>query len=117
LENINKNAIEEVVNYVKKGEISISTADEIARMDDSEQEELMQQDLSSIRHKDIKKRNEEKAVIYDTNSVTDTLSQFIREHYSELKTVLTAYASTSDSDSEIQMIQEFQELLRRVKES
>ena len=141
LENVKKNAVPEVVEAVKSGELSISTADEIARMDDLEQEELMQQDLSSIRHKDIKKRNDEKAVIYDTNSepdekaviydtnseseksdtsstnsVTVALSQFIREHYSELKTVLTTYTSTTDSDDEIQMIQEFQELLRRVKE-
>ncbi len=216
LENVKRNAVPEVVEAVKNGKLSISTADEIARMDDSEQEELMQQDLSSIKHKDIKKRNdeksvssnadsepdekaviydtnseldkktitsdtnpepEEKAVIYDTNSeldkktitsdtssepdekaviydtnsefdtependfqndepekcvanstnpepeenseksVTDTLSHFIHEHYFELETVFTAYTSTTDSDDEIQMIEEFQELLRRVKES
>ena len=145
MENVSHNAIEPVIDAVQKGEVSIFTANEIAKLDAEEQQALVQQgDLKNLKHKDVKKKNEElkkcatsstnsepekgatsstksesdeKAVIYDTISVTDALSRFIREHYSELKTVLTACTSTTDSDDEIRMIEEFQELLRKVNES
>ena len=55
---VERNAISEVKEAVENGEISISTANEIAKLDEDEQEELVQNtDLSSIKHKDIKKRN------------------------------------------------------------
>ena len=97
LENVKKNAVPEVVEAVKSGELSISTADEIARMDDLEQEELMQQDLSSIRHKDIKKRNDEKAVIYDTKSESDEKA-VIYDTKSELDEKTVIYDTKSEPD-------------------
>lgn len=55
---VERNAISEVKEAVENGEISISTANEIAKLDEDEQEELVQNtDLSSVKHKDIKKRN------------------------------------------------------------
>lgn len=55
---VERNAISEVKEAVENGEISISTANEIAKLDEDEQEELVQNTaLSSVKHKDIKKRN------------------------------------------------------------
>ena len=65
MQNVEKNAIPAVIEAVESGEISISTANEIAKMDTDSQEQLLQQsDLSSISPKDLKKIQEEKV---DTN--------------------------------------------------
>lgn len=81
MQNVEKNAIEEVKAAVENGEISISTANEIAKLDEDEQEQLVQGDLGSIKHKDVKKRNtkadtsdaenEEKVDTYINFSETD----------------------------------------------
>ncbi|MBD5142334.1 MAG: hypothetical protein HDT22_01810, partial [Ruminococcus sp.] len=52
-----------------------------------------------------------------TENVTGVLSKFIHQHYFELEMIFTTYASIADSDDEIQIIEQFQELLRKVKES
>ena len=58
LQNVERNAVPAVKEAVKNGEMSISTANEIARLDEEKQEELVQQsDLSEIRHKDVKQMN------------------------------------------------------------
>ena len=62
MQNVDKNAIEPVKNAVSNGEISISTANEIARLSEDEQEEIMQSDLDKISHKEIKKKNDDKKV-------------------------------------------------------
>ena len=155
-----------VKEAVESGEISISTANEIAKLDEEEQEKLVQQgDLGNVTPKGIKQkkvdtssnfsendsarkekptekvdtssnfsendsaRKEKPAEKVDTSSnfsendskqeepIVDTLSGFIYEHYFELETIFTSYMSTTDSDDEIQIVEEFQELLRKVKES
>ena len=53
----------------------------------------------------------------DVENATDVLSKFVHEHYFELETIFMSYASLTDSDEEIQIIEEFQELLRKVKEA
>lgn len=66
MQNVEKNAISAVIEAVESGEISISTANAIARMDAEAQEELVQQsDLSNISPKDLKKKKQDKKV--DTN--------------------------------------------------
>jgi len=61
MRNVEKNAIEPVKEAVSNGEISISTANEISKLNKSEQEELIKKsDLSEIKHKDVKKINESK---------------------------------------------------------
>lgn len=64
LQNIEKNAVPEIKKAVEDGEISLSTANEIARLDADEQIEIADSDLSSIKPKDIKKSVKEKV---DTN--------------------------------------------------
>lgn len=64
MKNIEHNAIEPVIEAVEHGEISISTANEIAKLDDYEQEKLTESGLSTVKHKDIKAINDEKKDIY-----------------------------------------------------
>ena len=49
MQNVDKNAIEPVKNAVSNGEISISTANEIARLSEEEQEEVCSQTLIQFR--------------------------------------------------------------------
>ena len=71
MQNVDKNAIEPVKNAVSNGEISISTANEIARLSEDEQEEIMQSDLDKISHKEIKKKNDDKKVATYSNFSED----------------------------------------------
>ncbi len=78
MENISHHAIPEVIDALKSGDISISTANEIARLETTEQAELMEQGVENISHKDLRKKNladrtakrdkEKKVDIYVTNS-------------------------------------------------
>ena len=63
MQNVDKNAIEPVKEAVAKGELSISTANEIARLDKEEQAKIT--DLTNIQPKDIKKKA---PPVVDTNS-------------------------------------------------
>ena len=57
MENVAHNAIPEVLEAVQSGEISISTANEIAKLDFEDQEEIVKQgDLQEIKPKEIKKK-------------------------------------------------------------
>ena len=72
MKNIEHNAIEPVIEAVEHGEISISTANEIAKLDDYEQEKLTESGLSTVKHKDIKAINDEKKDIYIPFSKSDS---------------------------------------------
>ena len=67
MQNVEKNAIKPVKEAVAKGELSISTANVIAKLDKDEQAKIT--DLSNIQPKDLKKKA---APIVDTNSNDDT---------------------------------------------
>ena len=55
LQNVEKNAIDKIKEAVSNGSISISTANEIARLDEEEQAAIVNtNDLSTVRHKDVK---------------------------------------------------------------
>ena len=58
MQNVERNAIGEVKEAIENGELSISTANEIAKLDEDEQENLVQraEDLGSIKHKDVKQK-------------------------------------------------------------
>ena len=65
LQNVDRNAIEPVKEAVANGEISISTANVIAQLDEEQQEELAAGDLTEVKPKEIKKKA---APIVDTSS-------------------------------------------------
>lgn len=71
MQNVEKNAIESVKEAVASGELSISTANEIAKLDEDEQEKIVDEGLGNIKPKDIKKKRSKKAIdtsINDNNS-------------------------------------------------
>lgn len=65
MQNIEKNAIEPVKEAIASGDLSISTANEIAKLDKAEQSNI--RDLSKVQPKDIKKKS------VDTN-INDDIS-------------------------------------------
>ena len=67
MQNVDKNAIETVKEAVSSGELSISTANEIAKLDKKEQSKIT--DLSKVQPKDIKK----KAVVTSNNDASSDI--------------------------------------------
>lgn len=61
IQNIDKNAIEPVKTAIENGELSIHTADKIAKLDKNEQEEIAQSGLNNLKPKDITKNKSEKS--------------------------------------------------------
>lgn len=61
LQNIDKHGTEEVKDAVKSGDLSISTANQISRLSDEEQNEVIKTaDKEEIKHKNVKKQADEK---------------------------------------------------------
>ena len=71
LQNVDKNAIEPVKEAIKNGDISISTANEIAKLDEVSQKEIAAAgDLSEVKPKEVKKKaaNKKESKKVDTSS-------------------------------------------------
>ena len=87
MQNVERNAIGEVKEAIENGELSISTANEIAKLDEDEQEDLVQtNDLSTIQHKDVKKQ-----VSKAKNAKSEK----------EQKEKVDTYSNFSDNDEEV----------------
>ena len=71
LQNVAAHAIEPVREAVASGEISISTANEIAKLDEETQQELADGDLSEVKPKAVKKAAAKETPKVDTN-INDT---------------------------------------------
>lgn len=150
IQNIDNNAIEPVKDAVSNGEISISTANEIARLDEDEQEKIMKSSPDKISHKNIKKMNDDKKVDtcvtfseddesteeidgdFSENDISeetekvnisefneliteDTLVDFISKHYSDFESIIANYISIADNPDEIELLDEFQKLICKIK--
>ena len=75
MQNIEKNAIEPVKEAIASGDLSISTANEIAKLDKAEQSNI--RDLSKVQPKDIKKKSVDTNIIEDDDvdtSINDGIS-------------------------------------------
>ena len=59
MQNIDKNATKKVKEAVSKGEVSINTADKIAKLDKKEQSKI--KDLNKVQAKDVEKKSSKKA--------------------------------------------------------
>lgn len=93
IKNIDNNAIEPVKEAIEKGELSISTANEIAKLDEEEQEELIEKsDLNDIKHKDVKKINE--------NKKRATCSSFSEDDTAELNEEINIDSDFSENNTE-----------------
>ncbi|MDE6678106.1 MAG: hypothetical protein K2K02_03600, partial [Ruminococcus sp.] len=75
IQNIDKNAIEPVKTAIENGELSIHTADKIAKLEKDKQKEIAQSGLNNLKPKDITKKESEKC---DTNTTfsEDDISEY-----------------------------------------
>ena len=143
MQNITNHAIPDVVEAVQNGDLSISTANEIAKMDKAAQETLMQQGApTGIRHKEVRTQNQKpkpvpKVDTYSTFSedtpepagsetakvdtcstkTADPLTGFIYDHYYDLEEIFTSYTSMTDSEEEVRLLETLLEFLRCIRES
>ena len=78
MQNVEKYAIPAVKEAVENGEISISTANEIAKLDEETQEKLAESDLSNVKHKEVKKISENTAAVkWDGIFAEDIIKQHL----------------------------------------
>ncbi|GHU52716.1 hypothetical protein AGMMS49975_09080 [Clostridia bacterium] len=82
IEHIENNAVDEVKQAIEDGSLSISTANEIAKLDEDEQRELIKdKDISEITHKEVKTRkkqssaNKENVTYVSQNSFEDDTNE------------------------------------------
>lgn len=75
MQNIEKNAIEPVKEAIASGNLSISTANEIAKLDKAEQSSI--RDLSKIQPKDIKKNSSVDTNINDYSANSDCENKYV----------------------------------------
>ena len=124
IQNIVHNAVPPVVKAVQDGELSLSAANEIAKMDAVSQIATVQNGLENadsqeIKEKQIKRATNGKKIGEKKppkNVYPDALLRFIHEHYFDLELVLTNYAGISDDDTEKAMLEQFKKLLLEVRE-
>lgn len=99
MQNVDRNAIEPVKKAVSNGEISISTANEIARLDEDEQEKIMESSPDAISHKNIKKINDNKKIATYGNFSEDDMSELDSE--SDEDDFAENYSKSNDTTEKI----------------
>lgn len=76
IENIKHNAVEEVKEAVANGDMTIATADSIAKLPENEQVDIIsEKPVSEIKTKDIKERKTKKAVPKENAAPTEPISE------------------------------------------
>ncbi|MBR2088169.1 MAG: hypothetical protein IJ906_13790, partial [Oscillospiraceae bacterium] len=129
LDNIRHHAIEPVMEAVRTGVLSVSTANEIAKLDTVQQETLAEsEDLDSIRPRDVKQVCEQQPVNFcvtnDTKSLTapakkksashplmDELADFVYAHYLDLDVIMRGMPVLDEDEK---LVADFLELLERI---
>lgn len=117
IENIKHNAVEEVKEAVANGDMKITTADEIAKLPEDEQVEIItEKPVSEITTKDVKERKEKKAaakkkaepvVTVDDDIEDETESEAFVEESEDIDDI---DVDTSESDSEFSEVEDEDEL-------
>lgn len=98
MQNVDKNAIPAVKEAVESGDISISTASEIAKMDVEDQVELLEQTgFEDIKHKDVKAKNQSKPKTpKPKKSTTSTTESTAKPATEEVDTCITFSSAADD---------------------
>lgn len=117
IENIKHNAVEEVKEAVTNGDMKITTADEIAKLPEEEQVEIItEKPVNEITTKDVKERKEKKAaakkkaepvVTVDNDIEDETESEAFVEESEDIDDI---NVDTSESDSEFSEAEDVDEL-------
>ena len=158
LQNIKSHAIPAIKNAVENGDLSVCTANEIAKLDTNDQETIISGDkIENVKHKDvIQKRSgtrttqnnpnkkelkndaekkcgtcttknnsiEEVYIRSENNSFQEIernnykrIASFIYEHYNEIDDVFETYTCSTNNLENSSMIEDFQNLLFKIKET
>lgn len=97
MQNVDKNAIPAVKEAVESGDISISTASEIAKMDEEEQVELLEQTgFENIKHKDVKAKNQSKPKTPKPKKSTTSTTESTAEPATEKVDTYSTFSSAGD---------------------
>lgn len=84
IENIRHNAVEEVQKAVEQGDLSIATADKIAKLPEEEQEELVSTtDLTEIKTSDIKPKSKPVPELEESEAESSEKDMLITDESSE----------------------------------
>lgn len=117
IENIKHNAVEEVKEAVANGDMKITTADEIAKLPENEQVEIItEKPVSEITTKDVKERKEKKAVAKKKAEPVVTVDDDIEDEteseafVEESEDIDDIDVDTSESDSEFNEAEDVDEL-------
>lgn len=103
IENIKHNAVDEIKEAVENGNMSIATADSIAKLSEEEQQELISEnEISKIKTKDVKKRKEQsKTKAAESEKETQDFSEKSEDDYSDFEDKsLTENSSLSETFEE-----------------
>lgn len=127
LQNIEKHAIPEVKKAVEEGELSLSIANELAKMDSEEQKKITEKkNFSDIKHKDVKQtitrknnktdKSVEKKVdtcinLPENRNNEEKLIFFVRKNKSDLTKLLSVLADVVDTESESKIISKFNDII------
>lgn len=102
IENIKHNAVEEVKEAVANGDMKITTADEIAKLPEDEQVEIItEKPVNEITTKDVKERKEKKTAAKKKAEPVVTVDDDIEDE---------TESDTSESDSEFSEVEDEDEL-------
>lgn len=128
IENIKKNAVSEVVEAVESGDMSIHTANEVAKLDEHEQRELLDgtEDIKNITPKKTKKKtankketgdsgNKRKKMHSELGEFTDTVKLKMKV-FDLLKEYKAKTEESEDSESIIKLIAEMRSDLLKLNE-
>lgn len=101
IENITRHAIPEVIDSIEKGEVSISTANEIAKLPSEQQEELVK-NIENVSHKDVKesvKKNKKE----NAPAISDDIEkEFVKSYVSD---------TLPDVNNEIDIVHDFEDFV------
>ncbi|MBQ3256380.1 MAG: ParB N-terminal domain-containing protein [Ruminococcus sp.] len=97
MQNVDKNAIPAVKEAVESGDISISTASEIAKMDVEDQVELLEQTgFEGIKHKDVKAKNQSKPKTPKPKKSATSSTESVAEPVAEEVDTCSTFSSAAD---------------------
>ena len=123
IENVMHNAVPPVVKAVQDGELSINTANEIARMDAVSQLATVQNGLETVSSQEIREKQQKRATNGKVkpaekrpprSTPPEKLLHFIHEHYFDLESLFANF--TADQPEEAALLENFKKLLYEAKE-
>jgi ParB family chromosome partitioning protein len=117
MQNVEKNAIDGVKEAIRNDELSISTANEIAKLDEEAQEELVKsKDLSNVKHKDIKQQVSKSKAKSEKNS-EEKVDTYINYSDDDAEIDEFTVEETEDTVPEVSEVQDAEQEIHKTEET